>query len=166
MLVPWHGSTVIGTVVKTLKECGLEVLVVTGRDHEQVSEASGVETVFNPDYESGLGSSIACGSRLCDDADGILIVLGDVPYLLPEDLTPMLAAFSIRDQIIVSRYPNGRLAPPVLFGAAYLSDLQGLSGDQGAKYLLDKHPDKVTEIDMRRLPDIDYPDDIAGTSDR
>ena len=87
MLLPWKGKTVIETVVDILIESGIvEIVVVTGRDAEQIASvynSKPVQTVHNPDYADGnMVTSLVIGLRaLQGKADSVLMVLGDQPQM-------------------------------------------------------------------------------------
>jgi molybdenum cofactor cytidylyltransferase len=166
MLLPWGESTVIGTVVKTLIDCDLEVLVVTGRDHEEVARAAApARIVFNPDYESGLGSSIAAGAKACEDCDGILIALGDMPSLRSDAIKSVIKAWAGVNCIAAASYSEDarELGHPVLFGADYLRDLRSLRGDRGAASVIRENAAQfVTAAVPGSLHGIDLPGDTTG----
>ena len=74
------------------------VLVVTGHQAAEVSAALAgldVTLVANPDYATGLASSLKAGIRaLPAGCDGALILLGDMPRIAPGHLDTLIAAFA------------------------------------------------------------------------
>ena len=156
LLQPWRGTTVIACVVETLLACGLPVYVVTGRDAELVAaQAPGATPVFNPDFEQGMGSSLAAGVRSLPPCDGILVVLGDMPDLRRDVIRSLLDKFEREPAIIRPIYEAAPEEPghPILFPAAYRPGLEALQGDSGARSLIDK---LVTIRVPGSLPDLDY----------
>ncbi len=134
LLLPYGKSTVIGTVVQTLLSCGLGVVVVTGRDADEVARAAEpARCVFNPSFESGLGSSIACGVKAAPPG-GVLIALGDMPGLRKSVVEELVASLDDERKIIAPVYNEQaeRRGHPVLFGAKHREALMALSGDEGA----------------------------------
>ncbi len=87
LLLPWEGSTVIETVVNTLIQSGIsEIVVVTGRDADQIAKLMGgknVQTIFNPEFTNGnMVTSLVTGLRkLQAKVDAALMVLGDQPQM-------------------------------------------------------------------------------------
>jgi len=142
------------------------VLVVTGHQAAEVSAAlDGLDAtlVANPDYATGLASSLKAGIRgLPTPCDGVLIMLGDMPQIAPEHLDSLIAAFA-PDQIIVPVHA-GRQGNPVLWPAAYFRDLLQLEGDAGAKRLIGAHAAQVREVDLGTAAifvDVDTPEALA-----
>lgn len=167
LLQPCGESTVVGTVVRCLIRCGLPVIVVTGRDADEVARAATPAiSVPNPRYEEGLGSSIAAGVAGSATADGYLIALGDMPGIRPAVIEALLQAFETADEhaILAPVYSSepDRPGHPVLFAATYRPDLEHLSGDEGAKSILHANRGYLRLVPVDgALPDIDRPADLS-----
>ena len=167
LLLPWEGGTVVGAVASCLLSCGLDVVVVTGRDREQVAEAvSPARTVFNPDFAAGLGGSISVGVGACAAADGWMIALGDMPGLDFSVVKLLLLRFATEgsEAIVAPVYSAEpeRHGHPVLFGAAYLDELLALNDDSGARSIVARHLDRLVSVVVEgSLGDIDLPEDHA-----
>ena len=78
----------------------------------------------------GMGDSIAAGVRATRDADGWLILPGDLPLVQPESLRRVAAALPGHGVV----FPNYQCCQghPVAFGAECIQALLALSGPQGA----------------------------------
>jgi molybdenum cofactor cytidylyltransferase len=163
LLLPYQGSTVVGTVAQTLRSCGLDVVVVLGRDADRVSTAViPARTVLNPNYKDGLGSSIAVGAMHVAPGNHVLIALGDMPGIRADVVRSLIAEVEA-DTIVIPRYERSLHAPghPVVFGRSYHHELAGLTGDTGARSVIEANRNKVvTLLFSGSLPDIDTPDDI------
>ena len=157
--------TVVGSVVGVLLNCNLNVMVVTGRDADEVAKAvSPAKTVFNPHFEDGLGSSIAVGVRACEESDGYLIALGDMPGIHPALISELISKLE-PTSIVVPIAGNGMFGHPVLFGSEYRNDLEKLGGDTGGKPILLAHQDKIIRIPVKKhLIDLDSKEDFARDS--
>lgn len=81
----------------------------------------------------GLGDSIAAGVQACPDLDGWLIVLGDMPFILPSSIERVVAG--IRDDGVSVPVLAGEYGHPVGFGRGFGPKLMALTGDRGAKVL-------------------------------
>jgi molybdenum cofactor cytidylyltransferase len=142
------------------------VLVVTGHQAGAVAAAlSGLEgmLVTNPDFATGLASSLKAGVRaLPGDCDGALVLLGDMPRIAPEHLDRLIEAFeSEKGAAIVVPVHGGRQGNPVLWPAKHFPELLQLEGDAGAKRLLTAHAREVREVDLGTdaiFVDVDTPD--------
>jgi molybdenum cofactor cytidylyltransferase len=163
LLIPYGETTVVGVVVKTLFEVGLDVIVVTGRDAELVEKAvAPARIVFNPQFEQGMGTSIAAGAREVPDGNSILIALGDMPALIGETVEAIIASGS-DDKIVVPHYLGAPDVPghPVLFGASFKWALTRLQGDDGARAVIQANPESVVTVHFRgALKGIDTPRDL------
>ncbi|MGX1176126.1 nucleotidyltransferase family protein [Pseudomonas sp. R151218B TE3479] len=81
----------------------------------------------------GLGDSIAAGVHACPELDGWLMVLGDMPFILPSSIEQVVAA--IRADGISVPVLAGEYGHPVGFGGEFGPKLMALTGDRGAKVL-------------------------------
>ncbi|WP_454564352.1 nucleotidyltransferase family protein [Pseudomonas sp. AIG] len=112
---------------------------------------------------TGMGDSIAAGVAACPEADGWLIVLGDMPFILPSTIERVVAA--IADDAVGVPVQDGEFGHPVGFGRSFGLGLQALSGDRGARPLFKQG--RVVEIvvdDSGVLWDIDVPEALVFTA--
>jgi CTP:molybdopterin cytidylyltransferase MocA len=136
-----------------------------------VGEAGGqpssldVTLVPNPDYATGLASSLRAGIRAVPaDCDGALILLGDMPRIAPEHLDRLLDAFAAAPEAIVVPVHEGRHGNPVLWPRRHFADLMQLEGDAGAKRLIAAHREHVREVPMGTsaiFADVDTPEELT-----
>ena len=145
------------------------VHVVVGHQSAQVRAALAgldVACIDNPDYASGLSSSLKAGiASLPTHVLGALIALGDMPSIQVADLKRLLAAFdaAAARAIVVPVY-NGQRGNPVLWPAELFPLLMQLAGDAGARQLFASHADRIAEVtldDAAILLDIDTPEALA-----
>lgn len=154
---------------------GDPVFVVLGAYHEQISPTlDHAEILFNPHWAEGMASSIACAVDEVKTREyaGVLFYLADQVALEPHDLTALTEAFSA-DHIVCADYnastvgepvpSKQKLGVPALFPRSCFSALQALSGDRGAKALLDGSVLPVHPIAMPvAAVDIDTPEALAA----
>ena len=149
--------------------CGDNTLLVAGHEWRNVVAAAGEQCRFvaiNEDYVDGIGSSIACATRsLAQSADCILIMLADQPLITADHLNALLSAWSGDDDEIVATAFAGVQGPPILMPRSTFPDLASLSGDSGARKLLDSPNFRVTTVwfDPAAV-DIDSPEDLKHLS--
>jgi len=150
------------------------VFVVTGHDAASVSAVLGdrpLHFVHNEDHARGMGSSIAVGAQalLSDDApiDGVLITLADMPDLRSKHVRPLLEALDHfppgGTPILVPTFESQR-GHPVLFHHHYLRALSRLTGDQGARSILETDSESIHEVAIASqaiLLDQDHPPSSA-----
>jgi molybdenum cofactor cytidylyltransferase len=142
-----------------------EVIVVTGHQAELVEQAlNGLKVKFarNPDFAGGLASSVKSGlSAVAGDADGAVICLGDMPLIDAHLIDRLIEAFAPdRGNLIVVPTADGRRGNPVLWSRRFFNELMTLEGDIGARHLIAKHGEAVTEVPVEgdgAFLDIDTP---------
>jgi molybdenum cofactor cytidylyltransferase len=147
------------------------VIVVVGAESEKVRvslAAVPVQIAENPDWQLGMGSSIACGMRaLADtapDAPALAILLADQPLITAEHLRRMRAMLS-PDSVAVAAEYGGSLGVPAIFNRNVFPALLSLSPHAGAKQLLRNLGQKVIAFPLPEgAADIDTPEDYARIS--
>ncbi|KPG92604.1 molybdopterin-guanine dinucleotide biosynthesis protein MobA [Pseudomonas sp. RIT-PI-q] len=136
-------------------------ILVTTEDRPQVirmAKAYGCEIVLIE--STGMGDSIAAGVAACAQLGGWLMVLGDMPFILPSSIEQVLAG--IADDVISVPVHEGELGHPVGFGRSFGPGLMALSGDRGAKSLFASA--RVVEVavdDLGVLWDVDVPEKLV-----
>jgi len=168
LLLPLEGRPVIRITVEHVLASGIpRVVVVTGPEPRQATEALiglPVSFAINPAPEAGQASSIRIGVKAVPpETEAALIALGDQPFL-PAGVIPSLLAArrSAATPIVAPRYRDGR-GNPVLFGREIFPELLELSGDQGARSIIERDPGRVTlvDFDFPMPQDLDTPEDYG-----
>ena len=125
---------VIEQVLVNLPECVVKRWVVTAPDRTDVirlAETYGCEVLLL--RSAGMGDSIAAAVAASATAEGWLIVLGDMPFILPSSIEQVIAALEEAD--ISAPVHCGQYGHPVAFGRSFGPALMALTGDRGAKPL-------------------------------
>jgi molybdenum cofactor cytidylyltransferase len=115
----------------------------------------------NPAPEAGLAGSVKLGMRTLSrlPADRVVVLMGDQPFLSPDQLRTILGA---RGQIVVPRF-NGRPGNPVVLDRSVWALAAALEGDRGFSQIFAAHGNLVTYVDIPGTnPDIDTPDDVRS----
>jgi molybdenum cofactor cytidylyltransferase len=171
LLQPLAGQPMIRHVVETaLASAVSEVIVVTGNDRERVTAAlENLPVTFadNRDYSKGLSTSLISGlNALPAECDGALILLGDMPAVRAELLDRLIAAFDPgEERAIVVPVHGAKRGNPVLWARRFFPEMRALSGDMGARPLLNIHAGSVCEIEAGSdapLTDIDTEDALSA----
>ncbi len=126
--------------------------------------AAGAQVVRCDNADEGMGASLACGVRVMPQAAGWVIALADMPWIAPETIARVAAAIAAGTQI-AAPFHGGERGHPVGFGRACYAELAALTGDTGAKSVLDARRDSLVRIDVEDagiLRDVDAPADLAG----
>ena len=163
-LLQWGHTTLLGHVLDTLRELPFdELFVVIGANADLILDQvdlTGTIVIENPEWEEGMASSLRVGLdavlRL-SRADAVGIFLGDQPDISEEVVIGLIEARrSTKRQAIVPKY-RYVWGNPVVVERSLWPRLMSLEGDEGAKRLLQAHPDWVHEVWFEQRPprDID-----------
>lgn len=145
------------------------VVVVLGASQDRImKELTGlaVTTVVNPTWAEGMASSLRTGLRAIDaeSTEAFLVVLTDQPYVTVELLQRLIdTRQSTGRGIIASRYaePDGILGVPALFDNHYRREFLNLTGDTGARKLIQQYASDSTSIPFPLAGiDLDTPADL------
>ena len=175
LLEELHGRPVLRRTVETvLASRARPVIVVTGHQAEAVEavlEGLEVRIVHNPDFASGMASSLKVGiAALPDGLDGAIVALGDMPEVEHAHLDRMIAAFEPKEgRSIIVPVHLGRRGNPVLWGAELFPAMDKLSGDVGARQIIADNAESVVELDLGSpvvLIDLDTPQALAEARGR
>jgi len=158
-LVEIGGRTLVERGVELLRDGGTApVIVVTGAVDVAVP---GVVTVHNPDWRSGMGSSLRTGLATLPAESHAAPV--DQPLIGPNAVRRLMAAFADSSGLVVAGY-GGQRRNPVLIPRRYWAEVAAAAQDDtGARGFLDAHPDLITIVecgDIGRPDDLDTDDDL------
>ncbi len=146
------------------------VIVVTGHQRERVEAALGglpVAFVHNPHFADGLGTSLKAGiAALPAEADGVIVCLGDMPQVDAGLIDRLLDAFDPdKGALVVMPTIEGLRGNPVVWSRRFFPDLMAVEGDVGARHLIGRYAEAVTEVPLSgnaALTDIDTPEALEA----
>ncbi|MES2773071.1 MAG: nucleotidyltransferase family protein [Bacteroidota bacterium] len=124
--------------------------------------------VVNTKWQEGMASSIRFGVdtllTVTPDPDGAVLMVCDQPYVSSALLEQLMETYQQTGKRIVASGYDNAAGPPVFFHRTLFPELLQLTGDVGAKKLLNKYPGEVeivlfpegnididTEADYRNL---------------
>tara|TARA_R110002051_G_scaffold250747_2_gene310100 strand:+ start:18583 stop:19176 length:594 start_codon:yes stop_codon:yes gene_type:complete len=142
-LLPWQHTTLLGHAIAEAKKVTKhDVFVVLGANTALIKSHIKEEEITILEHEhwkKGLGSSIAFGITHLNSLnfyDAVFILLADQPLIDAPFLGRMLKEYECdTTKIIATKYPNNK-GVPAIFAKEYFDDLINLTGDTGAKYLI------------------------------
>jgi molybdenum cofactor cytidylyltransferase len=167
-LLPIDGQTFIERIVGALKQSPVaKVIVVLGHNAEEMRariEHLPVEILINPDYKLGQLSSLQTAVRRLqgeENCDAMLVHLVDHPYIDAKLVQTMIERFYASGKLIVVPRRGGSRGHPVIFSRQLFTELLAASMDQGAKAVVNAHPQDTLEIETEQegiTVDIDTPE--------
>jgi len=150
-----------------LREVVDRVVVVVNALHSACAARfrdAGFELVAAPNAELGMGHSLAYGISVTATAAAWLVCLADMPGIDPGTLTSVTDALRGGASIVVPRY-HQRSGHPVGFNQRHAAALMALTGDRGARDLIQGCHDEVCYIEVEDAGicrDVDRPADLAA----
>jgi molybdenum cofactor cytidylyltransferase len=150
-----------------------DIIIITGHEHDSIkafidqafSTQKNITLVYNPDYKTGMASSIRCGIAATQaTCDGAMILLADMPLINHQHINTLIEAFAPTSPTnIVAPYCNNKRGNPVLWAKCYFKKLLSISGDRGAKEMLQANQAHIKAValdDEAIFMDIDTPIDL------
>lgn len=145
------------------------VIVVTGHQRDKVEVALAgldVKRVHNPDFADGLSTSVKAGlAAVPEEVDGAVVLLGDMPQVRAALIDRLIGAFDPeRGALVVVPTIEGKRGNPVVWSRRFFPELMGLEGDVGARHLIGRYTEAVTEVpltDQAALIDVDTPEALS-----
>jgi len=160
--LPFGDTSLLGWTLRHVEASSLDrVVLVLGAAADEITAGLAVgraEVVHNDAHETGSASSLQAGLDAAgDDADAVMILLGDMPGVDAAAIDEVRRSWE-QDQpwAAMTSYRDARGHPLVLSAAAFPA-LRELRGDGAVWKLLASHPDAVAAIPVDRdlPPDID-----------
>ena len=151
-LIKYSVKNILGSAVD-------ELIIVTGYQKEIIENIidknKKIKFVYNKDYSNGIASSINTG--LCEistKAKNFFISLADMPNVNQNIYNKLIKAknsYNIklkpenRKEIIIPT-SDGKDGNPVLFSIFMKTDVMKISGDRGAKEIIENKKNKILRI--------------------
>lgn len=166
-LFKYHGVTLIRRAALSAINVGVgPVIVSTGAEHRAVEkELAGlvVTPAFNPDWQSGMSSSLTSALKSLtsthSNVDAVVFMLCDQPLIDREKLSMLIKTYETTDSPIVASEYSGTLGVPALFDRSMFGELMQLTGDEGAKSVIRKNAELLARVPM---PEAAYDIDSIG----
>jgi molybdenum cofactor cytidylyltransferase len=147
-----QGIPLIKNSVKNILSSSVDELIVVLGYQKKIIEKlidknEKIKTVFNRNFENGIASSIKTGlNHLSEKTEAFFICLGDMP-LVNYNIYNQLIKSKDNKKIIVPIY-KGQQGNPVLFDKSMKEKIMNISGDVGAKKILELNKDKILNLEI------------------
>lgn len=162
-----NGRSVAATTAMTMRHSISRVMaVIPSGDDRLAAEFIQVQCAVTklPGSAQHMSASIAHAIQLTNNVDGWIIALADMPFVRHETFRKLLDSLSSGAGIAVPVY-GGTRGNPVAFAKEYGTRLSELSGDVGARSLLQTHAVVKVEVDDPGVcQDIDTATDYINLS--
>jgi molybdenum cofactor cytidylyltransferase len=170
-LLPLAGKPLLVRAVEAaLASPAWPVVVVVGANSDAIRATLARWPVLlteNPAWAEGMASSIRAGiatlGQFSRALDGALIALCDQPAFSADTIAQLVAAQRTTGRSIVAAHYAGRHGAPALFLREHFPTLAALTGEEGARTLLNGQPERIAAVDLPALAlDLDTPADYAA----
>ena len=156
------GERLVDRAVRVLHDAGCTPVYVVAGAAPLVDLRSSVTVVDNPDWPTGMGSSVRRGLAAVAE-DAVVIMVVDTPGIGAAVVRRLVDANAGGATAVVATY-GGAPRNPVLLARQHFPDAAELAvGDVGARAFLAAHPGLVTRVECSDIgdpADIDTPDDV------
>ena len=168
LLAPFGGRPLIEVTLDGLRGAPVdETIIVVGTEGERLRSVStryGARVVDNQGWAEGMSTSVRVGLGACSPGSRAAVVaLADQPLVGAEAVRRLVEAFEGGARVAVATY-DGEQRNPALFAREVWPLLEReMSGDRGARAVLARHPELVTEVpcdDVADPTDVDTVDDL------
>jgi molybdenum cofactor cytidylyltransferase len=145
-LLVFRGRTLLRHAVEvaTAIDCR-EIVVVLGTEIEACRSQipSGISIVENPNWHTGMASSIKVGLNFLllqhSNLQAVLITVCDQPFISAELFNQLITHYQTHLCRIVASHYGDVIGVPALFDRSLFPDLLNLSGDMGARKIIQKY---------------------------
>lgn len=166
LLLEFDGEPLVRRLARRLLAAGVErVIVVVGHDRWNVRKALrdlDIEIVENPDYFENQMTSVRAGVLAGPEAEGYLIVPGDMPLLQTADFDRLIARFrDLGGERAVVPFDRGERGNPILVPGWSRAEMYRRGINFGCRNLLINYPELVSPFessDPQFYRDIDTPE--------
>ena len=143
-----------------------EVIIVTGHREFEIRREVGdrpVRFAQNPDYRSGMASSIKCGVRsVSEEARALVLALVDQPQISSNVIDLVVEAYEREPAPIVVPVYEGKTGHPILLDLTLKEEILSFDPEQGLRQVVRAHRDQILRVEVTSraiLEDFDLPED-------
>jgi molybdenum cofactor cytidylyltransferase len=165
------GEPLLDHTIDALLEGGVtEVIVVVGKDARAELERDvnamldpRVRAVENHDPSRGMFSSIQEGVAQAQ-GDAILVMPGDMPFVSPETVRAVIAAYERKPSIVSPRY-RGKRGHPVALPGFLRDEIRAATTGATLHDVIHAHTDIRIDVDVDDagvIRDVDRPEDLES----
>ena len=163
--MPWRGATVLAATLSRWQAVPeIDELILVRRPGEAGENRPGLRLLINQSADEGMGGSLRLAAMALPAATELVAVgLADMPDVNSATISTLIAAA----KGIIAPVFAGRRGHPVVFAARFIAELQKLSGDSGARGLLQKNAADLALVEVNDpgvVLDIDTPSDLEVQS--
>jgi len=153
-LLQYRGKTLLGHAINEATNSNADaVVVIFGKDADlfkkEIDEKK-IRVAINSSWEEGMASSVRLGLDTLLNAkpyiDAVIFMVCDQPHISSSILNELIKTQQKTTKQIVSCNYGESKGPPALFHKKYFKELMKLSGDAGARKIIQQNMNDVATI--------------------
>lgn len=144
-------KTIIEEVIHNCKESKANEIILVYKDKAVYEKGmfKNMKCVFNKDYEKGQSTSVKAGLEYIDhESEGVLFVLGDMPFISSVVINRLIDEFKKNEKSIIVPTYEGKRGNPVLFHRKWIKDICNVKGDKGGRQIIELNSEKVKYVEF------------------
>lgn len=155
-----------GVALRALAVSGDVIVTLPHSSHPRATalHGLGVTQIAVPDAGDGMSASLRRAAQAVPDGtEGLMILPADMPDLTEDDLRKVMQAFEDASGAFLVQATGADETPghPVIFPADLIPQFQSLTGDEGARVILQANRTRLIRVAVpgeNALTDLDTPD--------
>ncbi|WP_312314917.1 NTP transferase domain-containing protein [Atlantibacter sp.] len=163
MILPWQGGTMLDASIKNARQFCSRIILVTGFRHQELAQRyfhdPHVFIVFNPDYLSGLFSSVRAGAAHVQ-SEYCFLTHGDLPCLHHDIFNNL---WHLRGDYALLPHYQGKPGHPILLPQKRLLQTTRLKKKRSMREALMAGEYRLCEMNQPEIVfDVDTPEDFLA----
>jgi len=170
LLLPLGGRPVLIHVLETaLASQARPIILVLGHRADEVRsqvaaqiQQHDISIIENSNYQQGMSTSLHMGlhaltnikdnnRQSVDLPTSTVILLGDQPLMTAAIIDRLIATRATSGQSIILPLYHGKRGNPVLFAANLFPELMAVTGDEGGRSVIMRHPKDVATVEVSEV---------------
>ncbi len=153
LLLDFQGKPVLSRVLEAVLASQLYEVICVVRELKQIRQKISLgdeklRWLTNEKAHEGQSTSVIAGLKaISPKSEGALILVGDQPLVKTELINSLIDLFNKNPSLIAAPTFQGQTRNPVIFHRDLFPDLFKLTGDRGARGLIEKYKAKAVFLD-------------------
>ncbi len=153
LLLDFQGKPVLSRVLEAVLASQLYEVICVVRELKQIRQKISLgdeklRWLTNEKAHEGQSTSVIAGLKaISPESEGALILVGDQPLVKTELINSLIDLFNKNPSLIAAPTFQGQTRNPVIFHRDLFPDLLKLTGDRGARGLIEKYKAKTAFLD-------------------
>ena len=159
------GMPLIEHTLKYISKANINKLIVVTKYQEikDICQNYNCVVVDNIDTTGDPSITIKLGMKQVNDASGVMLLVGDEPYLKTTTINEMIECFNNQENKIVPIAYLGERGNPVIFPKSLFNELIDLLPFEKGSTIIKKHQNMLSLFNIsnqKELQDIDFIEDL------